>query len=229
MPNTLIKSTPLHAISRQFNPHYTEQQGWEIPKVYTTVDAELSAARHRVAVADATPNGKLMVRGSQAQEFLNKVIGLPLIAVNTGREIMGMRVYRLRNDLYYISTLPGNEADINKKLQEKANETDKFITITDVTHGRSEILIVGPNSPELMSKLCGLDFHPYAFPNETAKQSSLAKTTQLIIRRDNKKLPAFFIIGATSLGEYLWNIIIEAGREWDLIPIGFDALNTLQE
>ena len=229
MSDTPKKSTPLHAISRQFNPQYTEYQGWEIPKVYSTVDAELSAARRSVAVADASQNGKLMVRGSQAQEFLNKVIDLPLIAVNAGKEIMGMRVYRLRNDLYYLSTLPGNEMDINKKLLEKANETDKFITITDVTHGRSEILIVGPNSQELMSKLCGLDFHLSAFPNETAKQSSVAKTTQLIIRQDINKLPAFFIIGATSLGEYLWNTIIEAGREWDLIPIGLDALNTLQE
>ena len=81
----------------------------------------------------------------------------------------------------------------------------------------------------LLSKMCGLDFHPAEFPNGTAKQSSFAKTTQLIIRSDLNDVPAYYIIGARSLGDYLWKVIIEAGREWDLIPIGLDALNILYQ
>ena len=108
-------------------------------------------------------------------------------------------------------------------------KSDQFITITDVTHGRSEILVIGPSSPELLSKLCGLDFHPSIFPDMVAKQSSFAKTSQLIIRRDIVGLVAFSIIGARSLGEYLWSTIIEAGREWDITLLGQSALNTLQE
>ncbi len=50
-------------------------------------------------------------------------------------------------------------------LNRKAEETDKFITITDVTHGKSEILVVGPYSQGLLSKLCGLDFHPVEWIN----------------------------------------------------------------
>ena len=66
-------------------------------------------------------------------------------------------------------------------------------------------------------------------PNETAKQSSLAKTTQLIIRRDIGELPAFSIIGAQSLGPYVWDTMIEAGREFGLVPIGRAALDVLIE
>ncbi|MEC8892827.1 MAG: hypothetical protein VX901_05835, partial [Candidatus Poribacteria bacterium] len=73
------------------------------------------------------------------------------------------------------------------------------------------------------------DFHPSVFPNMTAKQSRFAKTNQLIIRRDFIGLTAFSIIGARSLGEYLWHTIIEAGCEWDLTLIGQSALNTLQK
>ena len=77
--------------------------------------------------------------------------------------------------------------------------------MTDVTHGRSEIRVVGPASTSLMRKVCGLDFHPEAFPDGAARQSDVAKTTQLVIRRDIGELPAFSVIGARSLGAYLWD------------------------
>ena len=62
---------------------------------------------------------------------------------------------------------------------------------------------------------------------KTAKQSSLAKTTQLIIRRDIGELPAFSIIGAQSLGPYVWDTVMEAGREFGLVPIGLSVLDML--
>ena len=229
MSNPLLKLTPLHSVSQQFNPRLTEHQGWELAESYTTLETELNAARQKVAIADATPNGKLTVQGNQAQDFLSTAMDLPQIAVNSGAIVMGISVYRLRSDLFFMSTLAGKEEVIQEKLKRTSKETDKFITITDVTHGRSEILVVGPVSQELLSKLCGLDFHPCIFSNDAAKQSNLVKTTQLIIRRDIGHLPAFHIIGARSLGEYLWRTIIEAGREWNLIPIGQTAINRLLE
>ena len=78
--------------------------------------------------------------------------------------------------------------------------------------------MIGPNSQALLSKVCGLDFHPSTFPNEAAKQSSLAKTTQLIIRRDIGELSAFSIIGSQSLGPYVWDTLMEAGREFGDCP-----------
>jgi sarcosine oxidase subunit alpha len=89
--------------------------------------------------------------------------------------------------------------------------------------------VIGSASQELLSKVCGLDFHPTAFPNETAKQSSLAKTAQLIIRRDIGELPAFSIIGAQSLGPYVWDTMMEAGKEFGLVPIGRAALGVLAD
>ena len=88
--------------------------------------------------------------------------------------------------------------------------------------------MIGPDSQVLLSKVCGLDFHSSAFPNETAKQSSLAKTTQLIIRYDIGELPAFSIIGVQSLGPYVWDTLMEAGREFGIVPIGTAALAALE-
>ena len=222
---TPIKLTPLHAIAQRLEAKFTEQSGWRIPEVYTTLEAEIAAASERIALADETPNGKLLVEGEGAESVLMDAFDLGSLKINEGRD----GIYRLRNDLFFISTPPGREVSTQKKLTTASAASEQFVTVTDITHGRAEIRVIGPNSQALLSKLCGLDFHSSAFPNETAKQSSLAKTTQLIIRRDIGELPTFSIIGTQSLGPYVWDTMMEAGKEFGLVPIGRAALAALIE
>jgi len=204
---------------------FTEQRGWYIPEVYTTPEAEIVSAQERLALADETPNGKLLLEGDQAESVLMDTFDLGSLKVNEGRD----GIYRLRNDLFFISTPPGREVRTQRKLTTTLKTSEQFVTVTDITHGRAEIRVIGPDSQALLSKVCGLDFHPSVFPNVTAKQSSLAKTTQLIIRCDISELPAFSIIGAQSLGPYVWDTLMEAGREFGVVPIGRAALAVLAD
>ena len=220
---TPIKLTPLHSITQRLDAAFTEEHGWRIPEVYTTAEDEITAARKRVGLADETPNGKLLVEGDHADSVLTDALDLGSLQINEGRD----GIYRLRNDLFFISTPPGKEVRAQKKLTTASAASKQFVTITDITHGRAEIRVIGPASQELLSKVCGLDFHPSAFPNETAKQSSLAKTAQLIIRCDIGELLAFSIIGVQSLGVYVWDTLMEAGREFEVVPIGTAALDVL--
>ena len=222
---TPVKLSPLYSIVQRLGATFTEQRGWCIPEVYTTLEAEIAAASERIALADETPNGKLLVEGEGAESVLMDAFDLGSLKINEGRD----GIYRLRNDLFFISTPPGREVSTQKKLTTASAKSEPFVTVTDITHGRAEIRVIGPNSQALLSKLCGLDFHSSAFPNETAKQSSLAKTTQLIIRRDIGELPTFSIIGTQSLGPYVWDTMMEAGKEFGLVPIGRAALVALIE
>ena len=222
---TPVKLTPLYSTAQRLGATFIEQRGWRIPGVYTTLEAEIAAARERLALADETPNGKLLLEGDQAESVLMEVFDIDSLKVNEGRA----GIYRLRNDLFFISTPPGREISAQKKMRTASTASEQFVTVTDITHGRVEIRVIGPDSQTLLSKVCGLDFHSSAFPNDTAKQSSLAKTTQLIIRRDIGELPAFSIIGSQSLGPYVWDTLMEAGREFGIVPIGRTALAALED
>ena len=221
--NRPIKLSPLHSIAQRLGATFTDQRGWRIPEVYTTLEDEIAAAREQLALADETPNGKLLLEGDQVESVVTAAFDLGSLKINEGHD----GIYRLRNDLFFISTPPGREVRAQKKLTATLKESEQFVTVTEVTHGRAEIRVIGPHSQELLSKVCGLDFHLSAFPNETAKQSSLVKTTQLIIRSDIGELPAFSIIGVQSLGPYVWDTLMEAGREFGVVPIGRAALTTL--
>ena len=222
---TPVKLTPLHATAQRLGATFTEQRGWRIPEIYTTSEAEIAAAQGNLALADETPNGKLLLEGDQAESVLMAVFDLDSLKVNEGRD----GIYRLRNDLFFISTPPGREVSTQRKLTTALKASEQFATVTDITHGRATIRVIGPDSQALLSKVCGLDFHPSVFPNETAKQSSLAKTAQLIIRCDIGELLAFSIIGAQSLGPYVWDTLMEAGREFGIVPIGRASLAALED
>ena len=223
-----IKLSPLHSALMKHSAQRTEHRGWVVAEAYSTLEQELYAARTRVAIADTTPNGKLIVEGAQAQTVMRATLAISDISVGTGMILSGTGIYRLRDDQFFISTPPGEEDALQGKLTQATAQSDAFVTITDLTHGKSELRLIGPDSRALLSKLCALDFHPSQFPDATAKQTSVAKTTELIIRRDIDTIPAFTLIGSRSLGEYLWDVILEAGHEFDLRPIGQKALAVLE-
>ena len=229
MSSQAIKLSPLHVVAKKSEARFTEAQGWSVVEEYGAPEAALRAARTKVAIVDATLNGKLIVEGGEAEALLGAVLDISDLAINTGTIVSGVGVYRLRTDHYFVGTEPGEEDEIQRRLMEGMAQQGGLITVTDFTHGRSEFQLIGPDSQGLLGKMCGLDFHCSAFVDGAAKQSSVAKTNQLIIRSDIGTIPKFIIIGTRSLGQYLWETILEAGREYDLIPMGQSVLRTLLE
>ena len=102
------------------------------------------------------------------------------------------------------------------------------MTVTDVTHGRFEYRIVGPEAPRLLSKVCGLDFDDDAFPDRRCRETSVARVKALVVRADAGGLPAWRVLGGRAVGAYVWDILMEAGAELGIAPIGAAALRELE-
>lgn len=248
------KLTAIHTAAQKMGAQFVDKTGWQVANVFSSSETEIAAARRRVGLADMSANGKITVEGELAEAILQSVWNIPALAIGQGAGAGDGHIYRLRADRFYISTPPGTEAEAMQTLNDLENSSARpagtegskpidngppspssngLLTVTDITHGRSELLLVGPSSAELLSRLCGLDFHPSAFPNLTAKQSSVAKTSQLIIRSDLESaagavsIPAYSLIGSRSLGAYLWDTLLEAGRDLEITPLGLASLEQL--
>jgi heterotetrameric sarcosine oxidase gamma subunit len=224
-----VKLTPLHSTTQRLGAQFIEVRGWHIPEVYSSTEAEVESARQGIALGDDTANGRLTIQSPQAEAVVQAALDAPSLTIGAGAAAAASRVYRLRQDLFFISTPPGEEQAAQEKLSAASAAAGHFATVADITHGRAEIRLVGPASQAFLSKVCSLNFASGAFPDGTAKQSSLARTNQLIIRRDAGSLPGFSIIGKRSLGLYVWDVISQAGHEWGLTPIGRVALDVLEE
>lgn len=225
--DNLTKLTPVYARVRQLGAEFRVHEGWNLADSFDSPEKEITAACQGVAIADESARGKLTMEGSTADEIVQKTFGTLTREIGSGTLAHDVQLYRLRPDKYYLDTPPGGEVKTMQSLTETARGGSDLVTITDMTHGCTALRLIGPESVELLSQLCGLDFQAASFHNLTAKQSSVAKTTQIVIRHDLGEILSFSLVGGRSLGPYLWDIITEAGRKSNLVPIGQATLDNL--
>jgi 4-methylaminobutanoate oxidase (formaldehyde-forming) len=230
----LIKRSPLAFIPALEGARVTEVGGWRLAAASTDVEAETRASRDQVALGDNAPYGRITLDGEAAETILRRLWSTPPLTIGQGVEVPGtegqppLQIYRLRHDRFFVRVLqPGADEGVFQRLAEAARQAARLVTITDYSHGWAELALIGPASGELLSRLCGLDFHPRAFPDRSARQTSLAKTAQLIVHSDLAGLPSYALIGGRSLAVYLWETMMEAGGDLGLRPIGWDAYEAL--
>jgi sarcosine oxidase, subunit alpha len=201
---------------------------WLVADAFRTKEAEGRQISHAVAIADGAPCGKLVVEGESAPSCLTRAFHTPAPEVGVGVVVSpDLTVYRLRGDLFFLHTAPGQESQVAHRVSESSDRSE-LVSVTDVTHGRAEILVIGPLATDLLSRVCGLDFRDPAFPDLAARQTSVAKTRQLVLRQDRGTLAAYALVGERSLGLYLWETLVEAGAEWGSLPVGRAALAELE-
>ena len=220
-------ATPLHGRWETLGAHLTEIDGWQVPERFGDGAAEARAAREGVALGDETPRAKLLVQGEEAGAVIAAATGLAAPGMG---EVSGGRVTAcgLRPDLLLVAAGPGEGAAILKTIEQAAGGATGLVTVTDVTHGRFEYRIVGPEAPRLLSKLCGLDFDDDAFPDRRCRETSVARVKALVVRADAGGRPAYRVLGGRAPGAYVWDILMEAGAEFGIAPIGTAALRELQ-
>ena len=131
-------------------------------------------------------------------------------------------IARLRRDEFTLLTRTPREsfASIESTIGEQR------VTLTDITHGRCGLLLAGNDTPNVLPKVCGLDFADGQFPNLHAASSSLAKVLTLIIGADIGQMPAYGLIVDRSLARYVWSVVFDAAREFGGIAL---SLNKLRE
>lgn len=223
-----IRHSPLVATAQQLGAEFTEVGGWKFAKRFTSVEAEMAAARKSVALADSSPHGKVQIEGDAAEAALKAAFGVAPATIGSGASTSAGHLYRLRRDVFYMSTGPGGEQRAIEQVEAAARQASLFVTVTDLSQGLTDIRLIGPRAREVLSKVCALDFAPDKFPDQIIQQTSLAKTKQMLLRRDFGALPAFQIIGAQSLAAYVWEVLMEAGKEFGVVPIGVAAMRDLE-
>jgi sarcosine oxidase, subunit gamma len=102
--------------------------------------------------------------------------------------------------------------------------TIERVTLTDITHGRAGIALVGTQARDVLAKVCGLDFSDRTFLDKHAAQTSLAKVRALIIRDDEDSLPIYKLFVDRSLASYVWDVVYDAAQEFGGVVFNYDML-----
>jgi sarcosine oxidase subunit alpha len=217
MTGAVLRTSPIDGWAQAHGAHFGEAAGWRVVTGYNALEAEVGAARGRAALVDLSAMGKVQVEGEDAPG---------LVAGEWWRGEAG-EAYAIRPDLLLVLTPPGGEGAALRRLEEARTGAAGLMTVTDMTHGLAALGVVGPRSRAVLRRLCALDLSEAAWPNGTARATSVAKTRQVIARRDMGGVVGFTLLGARSLAPYLWEVLEKTGVEFGLAPIGSQAMTAL--
>lgn len=223
MAETVAKSG-LAAVAERAGARVGTVAGWQVVLGYGPLEAEQTAVREGVALADASAVGKLVIQGRAIDDALTAHFGAAPAQPTDLMAFDGGWITRMNRYEYY-AVLPLDQ--LGEKVDAlRAAFAGRHAHVTSLTHGRDAIAVIGPRAPETLNKLCALDFHARTFPNHTAQISNVAKVAALIARVDRAGIRSYEIHLDRSYSECVWAALLDAAQEFGGRAVGWPAYSS---
>jgi aminomethyltransferase len=237
-PATLRK-TPLNAMHRRLGAKMVDFGGWDMPVEYSGLIAEHMAVRTGVGVFDVSHMGDIQLRGpgsldavqhismNDAGRLLTGQAQYSALLYPQGTFVDDVIVHKFSDNDYLLVINAGTrEKDVNW-VRSQAGRFDCHVS--DYSDYYTQLAIQGPRAEETLQKLTNADLSKVKFYWFTwGTVCGLPNT--LIARTGYTGEDGFEIYTPSdeATSERVWNEVIEAGREFGIVPCGLGARNTLR-
>jgi heterotetrameric sarcosine oxidase gamma subunit len=217
--------SPLHHWHAAHGARFAERDGWQVVAAYSDPGQEAQTARAGLGLADISAFAKLSLRGPAVAELAQALVrdsaalsprGVAPVPDGTALAC------RLADDQLLLLASRPKATVLDRQLASLCQ--DRAVVQTDVTSAYAGFAVVGPRLEEFLSRLTHLDLRPTSFPANSCAETALAGVEALLIRSEGLALPALRIYVAWDLGEYVWERMMEAGRDEQVVPVGLEAL-----
>ncbi len=234
------KHTPLHHRHIALGAEMMLLGSWKRPYAYTTPSEEHGAVRERVGLIDVSTLGKLEVKGKDAARLLDKVYTHTFSTLRVGRIRYGVMcddsgiiiddgtVSRLADDHFFLTTTTGNVEFVEQWLKWWTAGTDLCAHVTNVTGGLAAMNIAGPNARQVLGQLTDTDLSAEAFPYMACRRATVAGVPALLLRIGFVGETGWEIHVPAECGEQVWDAIMTAGAEFQIVPFGVGAQRILR-
>jgi sarcosine oxidase subunit alpha len=235
-----VKRTSIHYKHLAAADKIMDMGVWKRPLIYTSVPEEYLAVRNHAGLIDVSTLGKLIVRGKDAPHFLDKIythwfsklpvgrIRYGLMCDDSGTILDDGTVARLTDDCYYVTTSTGNIDFVEQWMKWWAAGTDWCVHILNVTAGMSAVNLAGPKARQILSKITSVDLSSSMFPYMACREGKVADVSALLLRVGFVGETGWEIHFPAEYGEYLWDVLLDAGKDFDLKPFGVEAQRLLR-
>jgi len=205
----------------------TDDQGWLRVESFTELETERKQAESSVALSDISHLHKVSIKGKDTPDFIKQ----KLHADKMPQAQMAQECNVLDNSYALCCSLTPDEALLLSASDPlgalKIEDTENCVHTTDVTSFFAGIYLLGPQSREVVSKLTELDVRPKSFGNLSVQFIETFHVQGILLRMDLNGLLGYGLFFDRGFGEYLWDRITYAGREFGLSLIGRTTLINL--
>ena len=232
-----MKQTVFKETHEKLGAKMVEFAGYCMPVQYEGVTAEHLHVRSKVGVFDVSHMGEFTVKGPKALDLLQYITSNDVSALYPGKVqyscfpngkggiVDDLLVYNLAENDYLLVV---NAANIDKDWAWVSKQNEKFgAEIANISDSISQLAIQGPLALKAMQKLTETPVTDMEY--YTTKTLTFAGIPNVI----------FSTTGYTGSGGCeiyfknedafkIWDAVFEAGKEFDIKPIGLGARDTLR-
>lgn len=231
-----MKKTTFNNIHKKLGAKLVEFAGYEMPIQYSSIIAEHKAVRNSVGVFDVSHMGEIFIKGNNALEFVQYItlndasklfpgrVQYSAMCYENGGIVDDLLVYKISDDEFMLVV---NASNIEKDY-EWMNRNNKFNALIENRSDEfSLIAIQGPNSKKIIEVISGgpVEFEYYHFGNQ-----NICGTEMILSRTGYTGELGYelYFRGNEKTAEKIWNTVFEAGRKYDIQPVGLAARDSLR-
>ncbi len=234
-----MKKTIFNEIHKQLGAKMVEFAGYEMPIQYPKgIIYEHLAVRKSVGVFDVTHMGEYEISGKDALAFVQKVttndasklfpgkVQYSAMCYNDGGIVDDLLVYRLEDEKFMFVV---NAANIDKDFQWCLENAKGFdVELKNISDEINLLAVQGPNSLSTLQKLTDVDLTQIQY--YTFVFGKLADVDMIISRTGYTGELGFelYFRGDFSIAKHIWDSIFEAGKEFNIEPVGLGCRDTLR-
>lgn len=238
----VIRRTALNAVHRKMGAKMVEFNGWDMPVEYPSaggIIVEHNAVRNGVGIFDVSHMGDIRLRGPEALAAVQHIsmndasrlaIGqaqYSALLYPQGTFVDDVIVHRLGEDDYLLVINAGTR---EKDFNWVRDNTRQFkCKVENLSDDFTQIAIQGPKGVDLLQKLTDADLSAVKFYWVT--RGTVCGLKNILIARTGYTAEDGFEIyvpADEATGAMVWNAILEAGKEFGVVPCGLGARNTLR-
>jgi len=231
-----MKRTPLYNKHVEQKGKIIDFGGWELPVEYSGIKAEHNAVRNAAGLFDVSHMGEVTVVGDDAEKYIQKVVTNDIstlvdyqICYTTmcypdGGVVDDLLVYKYNNKKYLLVI---NASNTEKDFDWIESHLFGDVTVSNVSADYAQLAIQGPNAQEILQKLTDKDLNEIEFYH-FADNVKIGNLTALVSRTGYTGEDGFEIYLSSEDGPKLWDLLLEAGKDYGLIPAALGARDTLR-
>lgn len=231
-----LRRTPLYQKHIELGGKMVPFAGWEMAVQYSGIIEEHKTVREKAGLFDVCHMGEIIVRGRQAEAALQHMTCNNLASIEKGHAqynaiinpsggvVDDIIVYKRGDEDFFVCV---NASNTEKDFNWFNNHNTFDAEIINESSKYGQVAIQGPRGKDIMDSVLGRPISE-SLAYFTFEETLLKGIPVMIARTGYTGEDGFEIFIPVEKTEEVWDMLLEAGRPFGLIPCGLGARDTLR-
>ena len=231
-----MKRTTFYNVHKNLGAKLVEFAGFDMPIQYSSIIAEHKSVRNSVGVFDVSHMGEVFVKGDRALDFVQHItvndasklfagrVQYSAMCYEDGGIVDDLLVYRIADNEFMLVI---NASNIDKDFDWMQKNNKFGVELKNESDEYSLLAVQGPNALITLQKLTetkiNLEYYHFTKLNLAGIDMIFSRTGYT-----GELGYELYFKGNESVAEELWGKIFEAGKEFDIQPVGLAARDSLR-